>query len=423
MKLTKWYLFACVSLLMLALPVSGAPAGDGTTAGLNDQWYLGLGGGTAFLQPDPVDSSIDNDEDQGRYGGMTIGRDMGRLSSLQLQYHSLGSVALSNGEDADYEALDLALLYRFYDSRDRQLSPGNIAIALYGMAALGSVSRDIDSGLELEDRAEFYLGYGGGAELFLGNLFSVRLQASVIDQDAQYASLSLVARFGGGKPQPAAPGGQTTTSAVVDVNGEQASQLPQTPVEVAAPVSNDVPLPELPAPELPLREIPVPGLPVPDSGGQLPPDRIPPIAADADSDGDGVPDSVDECAGSAPGYPVRDSGCPLLNGVLSAVKFRTGSSVFQPESLAQLDALASLLKRYPDSRIQILVHTDTSVSERQQAILTRGRIRALGTYLLNSGIRANRLILRSMGGTVPVSDNSTAEGRALNNRIEILEYR
>ncbi len=397
MKLIRLYFFSWVLVIAVVAPVAGAVLDDTVNAGLSNQWYIGLGAGTAFLQPNPVAPAIDPEENDDDYGTIVIGRDLSNLSSLQLQLHEMGGVALNNGEQANYQAVDMALLFRFFDTRDRQLVAGKVALALYGMASLGNLSRDIPSDISLKNESDFYLGYGAGAELFLGQYFSIRLQAAVIDDDAQYAALSVVTRFGNRKStQP--PANFPATSPRKPAARDEPSVSTQ---EATAATSTLSP----PA---------APPTPVP---------ATPESRVVSDVDNDGVEDAVDQCADSAPGFPVRESGCAVFNGVLSGVKFAPGSTVLEPESLAQLDVLANVLKRYPAARIQIAVHTDTGISEREQAILTRARERAVGTYLLNLGIRANRLILRSMGGAVPVSDNATAEGRALNNRIEILEYR
>ena len=92
-----------------------------------------------------------------------------------------------------------------------------------------------------------------------------------------------------------------------------------------------------------------------------------------------------------------------------------------PESSAQLDFLADLLKRFPSADIVLLAHTDTSGTNLSQARLTRDRLRTVGTYLISKGISARRFTLRSLGAESPRFDNATTEGRRANNRIEIME--
>lgn len=141
-----------------------------------------------------------------------------------------------------------------------------------------------------------------------------------------------------------------------------------------------------------------------------------------DSDNDGVDDDADLCQSSTPGYPVRADGCSLLDGVLSGIRFKPASSELEAGSEVQLDFLIDILvNRFPDARIELHSHTDNEGDVRSQAILTRGRLRTVGTYLVNRGVRANQLVLRSFGGSRPLYDNVSQVGRDANNRIEVIE--
>ena len=140
-----------------------------------------------------------------------------------------------------------------------------------------------------------------------------------------------------------------------------------------------------------------------------------------DEDADGIADAQDICLQSPPGYPVKDNGCPLLDGVLTGVKFEDGTSDLVTGASKQLDFLANLLMEFPKASIELHAHSDDRGAIRDQAILTRARLRTVGTYLMSRGISANRLVLRSFGGTRPLFDNEIAAGRANNNRIEVVE--
>ncbi len=71
--------------------------------------------------------------------------------------------------------------------------------------------------------------------------------------------------------------------------------------------------------------------------------------------------------------------------------------------------------------IELVAHTDNLGTEAEQSELTRQRLRSIGVYLVRHGISQDRLLLRSYGGSRPVFDNSTTEGRRRNNRIEVFE--
>jgi OOP family OmpA-OmpF porin len=119
---------------------------------------------------------------------------------------------------------------------------------------------------------------------------------------------------------------------------------------------------------------------------------------------------------------VREDGCALLDGIMSNIKFVSGTADLTPASNEQLDFLVNVLAQYPAARIQLLAHTDNTGTKQSQSILTRARLKTVGLYLVSKGVSASRLQLRSFGGSRPAYDNATAEGRELNNRIEVLEY-
>lgn len=142
----------------------------------------------------------------------------------------------------------------------------------------------------------------------------------------------------------------------------------------------------------------------------------------ADNDGDGVSNSTDDCPSSPAGFPTLENGCALLDGVLTGVTFQRSTADLKPGATEQLDFLANVLKEFPEARIELHAHSDNLDTIREQSILTRARLRTIGLYLVDKGIRANRLVLRSFGGSRPLYNNNTAKGRADNNRIEVIEH-
>jgi len=379
----KQFIHFSFATLLICMP--------GPLLALADQWFIGVGVGRSFLDPQsetPGVSVVDG-EDGDSAASLFIGRDLGDVVSVQLQAWTLGESPLSNGEGIDFTALEGSLLYRFYDSRDRNLSDGGFGVALYGRVGLGFVDRSIRSDLEFAETGDIYFGGGIGAEMFITNSLSLRLEGNFLDRDSSVASLSAVYRFGGvSSRQFRAPKPPQSTP--------QATQIPdaETPVTTLPPVDVD------------------------NTQGQQ---QQPVSETIADADLDGIADSLDECPASRAGYPVRDNGCSLLNGVLSGVLFVDKTAVLETSSEVQLDYLADLLQRYPDAKIQLLAHTDSTGTTIDQARLTRGRLKTVGTYLLKRGVSARRITLRSLGSESPRFDNATEAGRSANNRIEILE--
>jgi len=387
---------ALVPLLLLVS--SAAQAQD-------SQWYVGVGVGNAFLDPEPIDITIEttSDGDSAVGGSFLVGRDFSNLASVQLQAYAVGEAELSNGVTVDYTALEASVLYRFFDTRDRQLIPGAFALAFYGRVGLGLIDRDLGAELPLEVDSDFYFGGGAGAELYLGPV-SLRAEVAILDRDVQLANLALLFRFGG-------QGNQSRQSLIVGPGSNStASDFPDTSTGVDSSTDFDTDA-ETTIDTPPAVVTPAPPVAVPRQ----------PQVLDGDSDADGVDDASDQCLDSKPGLPVRSDGCGLLNGVLTGLQFVGNSAVLSQSSFRQLDFLADVLVKNPNARIQLLAHTDNSGTQVEQATRTRSRIRTIATYLVSKGVSARRLTLRSLGGENPRYNNGTAEGRAANNRIEILE--
>ena len=382
-----------------ALPLLYANSWSTHAQSLSDQWFVGVGGAASWLEPDPETPGINTSDSNGVGGTVFIGRDLDARSSLQLQFIALGEADLNNGDTVNYNSADASVVYRFFDTRDRQLTPRVFGASIYGRFALGYLDRSTDT--ELERDSDVFFGVGAGIETYLTNNIAVRGEGFFHDVDAVSTSLSAVFRFGGSR----------RSVAPIPINGEgpSTSTFPTSPGSPRSPSITARPA------TTPAASIEVtPTVPVPSTPRAT--------SANGDSDFDGVPDSDDLCPASTRNYPVRADGCALLNGVLSGVKFGQGSPDLAPGSDEQLDFLVNLLTtRYPFVRIELHSHTDNEGDVRSQAILTRGRLRTVGTYLVDRGVSANRIVLRSFGGSRPLFDNATAEGRANNNRIEILE--
>ena len=89
----------------------------------------------------------------------------------------------------------------------------------------------------------------------------------------------------------------------------------------------------------------------------------------------------------------------------------------KPESYVELDKLADYL-RTNKIRIEIGGHTDDQGSDDYNDRLSENRAKSVYDYLVNKGIPADRLQYKGYGKRVPIADNATDEGRAINRRTE-----
>ena len=145
----------------------------------------------------------------------------------------------------------------------------------------------------------------------------------------------------------------------------------------------------------------------------------------SDSDNDGVDDRKDKCPGTAAGTRVDSAGCPILfpeaktSVVLRGVTFEPGRSTLKLDSYTILDLVATSLLGNPDIRIEIAGHTDNTGSVATNTRLSQARADAVRTYLASKGVTPDRMVGRGYGPTQPIAPNTTADGRALNRRVEL----
>jgi OOP family OmpA-OmpF porin len=104
--------------------------------------------------------------------------------------------------------------------------------------------------------------------------------------------------------------------------------------------------------------------------------------------------------------------------VLVGVNFEFNSAKISPESYPILYDAAKTLLKNTDIRVEIQGYTDNIGSESYNMKLSQRRADAVKQYLQSKGVSANRLRATGYGESNPIADNKTAEGRAMNRRIE-----
>ena len=110
---------------------------------------------------------------------------------------------------------------------------------------------------------------------------------------------------------------------------------------------------------------------------------------------------------------------PAKSFILDDCNFETGKADLQPESYTVLDELVAYLVRKEDERIELGGHTDNVGTAKSNLVLSEARANTVRNYLISKGINPNRVTAKGYGFSVPVAENTTAEGRALNRRTEV----
>jgi OOP family OmpA-OmpF porin len=95
--------------------------------------------------------------------------------------------------------------------------------------------------------------------------------------------------------------------------------------------------------------------------------------------------------------------------------FSVGKSEIVPSSFPSLDELAAYLVKNKKS-LQVIGHTDDQGTEEYNQKLSQDRANAVKTYLESKG--ATNITAVGKGESEPIEDNSTAEGRSKNRRVE-----
>ncbi|MBN1884845.1 MAG: PKD domain-containing protein [Candidatus Krumholzibacteriota bacterium] len=88
-----------------------------------------------------------------------------------------------------------------------------------------------------------------------------------------------------------------------------------------------------------------------------------------------------------------------------------------------LDQVAASLKIRPDVKVDVVGHCDWTGTEAYNQKLSVRRAEAVRDYLISKGVKAENLTFKGYGETKPMADNNTAEGRALNRRVELIRIK
>ena len=106
----------------------------------------------------------------------------------------------------------------------------------------------------------------------------------------------------------------------------------------------------------------------------------------------------------------------------SDVLFDTNSSTIKQAaySSGEIDRVAQILNRYPDTTIKVVGYTDSTGSEQHNQQLSELRANAVKNALVVKGVNGMRITTVGMGESSPIADNSTEAGRQLNRRVNIV---
>ncbi|MBR9650157.1 OmpA family protein [Thalassovita aquimarina] len=117
---------------------------------------------------------------------------------------------------------------------------------------------------------------------------------------------------------------------------------------------------------------------------------------------------------------ITNTGDRLIVSMPQDILFEIDSTYVQPVLRDDLRTVATSLRRYPNSTVQVLGHTDNTGSAEYNFDLSQRRAAAVSSILIGAGVSANRIQTIGRGEDQPVATNLTPEGRARNRRVDIV---
>jgi outer membrane protein OmpA-like peptidoglycan-associated protein len=102
------------------------------------------------------------------------------------------------------------------------------------------------------------------------------------------------------------------------------------------------------------------------------------------------------------------------------VLFDFNKYTLKPEARERLARISGIVLAYPDLHLNIEGYTDSIGSDEYNQTLSEKRAATVRDYLVSSGVSINNVVAEGFGKTDPVADNSTAAGRKLNRRVDMV---
>lgn len=122
---------------------------------------------------------------------------------------------------------------------------------------------------------------------------------------------------------------------------------------------------------------------------------------------------------TVPGATVVRQGEGILVKFDSGILFDTDRSDLKAAARTNLEGLATSLQNNPQTNILIVGHTDNTGTASHNMDLSVRRAEAVKSFIVSNNVAPSRLSTEGKGETEPIADNTTADGRSQNRRVEI----
>lgn len=109
----------------------------------------------------------------------------------------------------------------------------------------------------------------------------------------------------------------------------------------------------------------------------------------------------------------------LLLIMENGIGFQSGSFALDSSIHQTLNGVAAVIARYPETKLVVNGHTDSSGNDTTNQVLSEQRAMQVESYLIGQSIKSGRIDAKGYGERHPICDNATIQGRACNRRVEI----
>jgi outer membrane protein OmpA-like peptidoglycan-associated protein len=116
---------------------------------------------------------------------------------------------------------------------------------------------------------------------------------------------------------------------------------------------------------------------------------------------------------------VRREGDLLAITLKGDVTFDFDSVTVRPGLYNEIDRIAQIMVKYPQTHIMVEGHTDSVGAEDYNQRLSERRAGAVKNLLVQRGVDSSRVTTIGYGESRPVATNAEEAGRRLNRRVEI----
>ena len=119
------------------------------------------------------------------------------------------------------------------------------------------------------------------------------------------------------------------------------------------------------------------------------------------------------------GVSVTRIGDDIILNMPGNITFDVNQAAINSSFYPVLNSVGKVAKEFNQTLIDVAGHTDSTGTVAYNMDLSQRRANSVAQYLQSQGIDPTRVYAEGYGPHYPIADNSTAEGRAQNRRVEI----